>query len=110
MNVGEALLHGIEYTLIGMGTVFAVLIFIALCIKLMGIVIGGVRPKAKAAAAAAEPAQAETAAAAEESADEGLSPEIVAAIMAAIQTKLDAEVGAGGYRLRNIRRAEWRHM
>ena len=42
--------------------------------------------------------------------DTGVSPEIVAAIMGAIQMKLDAEVGEGGYRLRNIRRAEWRHM
>jgi hypothetical protein len=76
---------------------------------LMGRIIGGVKPKAKAEAAASA-----AAAAAEsevpEVEDEGLSPEIVAAIMGAIQMKLDAEVGEGGYRLRNIRRAEWRHM
>ena len=109
MDVGNALLHGLEYTAIGMGTVFAVLIFISFCIMLMGRIIGGVKPKAKAEAAASA-----AAAAAEsevpEVEDEGLSPEIVAAIMGAIQMKLDAEVGEGGYRLRNIRRAEWRHM
>ncbi len=107
MDVGNALLHGLEYTAIGMGTVFAVLIFISFCIMLMGRLIGGVKPKAKTEAAATAAAAESEAPAAEE---EGLSPEIVAAIMGAIQMKLDAEVGEGGYRLRNIRRAEWRHM
>lgn len=109
MDVGNALLHGLEYTAIGMGTVFCVLIFISFCIMLMGRLVGGVKPKAKTEAAAnadATVAETETPAAEEE----GLSPEIVAAIMGAIQMKLDAEVGEGGYRLRNIRRAEWRHM
>ena len=107
MSVGEALIHGLEYTAIGMGTVFCVLIFISFCIMLMGKLIGPKKPKAEAEAAA-EAAPAETEAAAP--VDNGLSPEIVAAIMAAVQMKLDAEIGAGGYRLRNIRRAEWRHM
>ena len=107
MSLGQVLLHGLEYTVIGMGTVFCVLIFISFCIRLMGIALRGRKPKVAAAAAAAE-AKAESEAPAPE--EDGVSPEIVAAIMAAIQMKLDAEVGEGGYRLRNIRRAEWRHM
>ena len=107
MSLGQVLLHGLEYTVIGMGTVFCVLIFISFCIMLMGIALRGRKPKVAAAAAPAE-AKAESEAPAPE--EDGLSPEIVAAIMAAIQAKLDAEVGEGGYRLRNIRRAEWRHM
>ena len=107
MSLGQVLLHGLEYTVIGMGTVFCVLIFISFCIMLMGLVLNGKKPKAAAAAAPAE-AKAESEAPAP--VDDGVSPEIVAAIMAAIQMKLDAEVGEGGYRLRNIRRAEWRHM
>ncbi len=107
MSLGQVLLHGLEYTVIGMGTVFCVLIFISFCIMLMGIALRGRKPKAAAAAAPAE-AKAESEAPAPE--EDGVSPEIVAAIMAAIQMKLDAEVGEGGYRLRNIRRAEWRHM
>lgn len=109
--MGEALLHGLEYTAIGMGTVFAVLIFISLCITLMGKVIGGVKKKPKAAVETAATAETQPAAGEETMPEEdGVSPEIVAAIMAAIQMKLDEEIGVGGYRLRNIRRAEWRHM
>ena len=107
MSVGEILLHGLEYTAIGMGTVFCVLIFISFCIMLMGKALNA-KPKAKAEAAAVSPEPAE---AVEETVEEdGVSPEVVAAIMAAIQMKLDGEIGVGGYRLRNIRRAEWRHM
>lgn len=107
MSLGQVLLHGLEYTVIGMGTVFCVLIFISFCIMLMGLILNGKKPKAAAAAAPAEATEENEATAQEE---DGVSPEIVAAIMAAIQMKLDAEVGEGGYRLRNIRRAEWRHM
>ncbi len=108
MSLGQVLLHGLEYTVIGMGTVFCVLIFISFCIMLMGKALNGKKPKAAAATAAPAETKAENEAPAPE--EDGVSPEIVAAIMAAIQMKLDAEVGEGGYRLRNIRRAEWRHM
>lgn len=110
MSVGEALLHGLEYTAIGMGTVFVVLIFISYCIMLMGKLIGPKKPSADDAADAKDLASIEAAVETPAAEDTGVSPEIVAAIMGAIQMKLDAEVGEGGYRLRNIRRAEWRHM
>lgn len=110
MGVGEALLHGLEYTAIGMGTVFVVLIFISYCITLMGKLIGPKKPSADDAADTKDLASIEAAVETPAAEDTGVSPEIVAAIMGAIQMKLDAEVGEGGYRLRNIRRAEWRHM
>lgn len=114
MGLGEVLLHGVEYTIIGMGTVFSVLIFISFCIMLMGKTLKSIEAR-KAAKAAAKAAPAEEAKAAESTEaapaeDNGLAPEIVAAIMAALQMKFDGEIGEGGYRLRNIRRAEWRHM
>lgn len=114
MGLGEVLIHGVEYTIIGMGTVFAVLIFISFCIMIMGKTVkkmdaaAEARAAAKAAPAEAAPEKAEAAEAAAE--DGGLAPEVVAAIMAALQMKFDGEIGEGGYRLRNIRRAEWRHM
>jgi sodium pump decarboxylase gamma subunit len=107
MSVGQVLLHGLEYTAIGMGTVFCVLIFISFCIMLMGKVLNRA-PKASVEAAPVNAEPVENVETAVE--EDGVSPEIVAAIMAAIQMKLDGEIGVGGYRLRNIRRAEWRHM
>ena len=116
--MGDTLIHGIEYTVIGMGTVFAVLIFISFCIMLMGKTVRKMDAFTEARLAAKAEKNAEAIEAPEEAAeasetapeDSGLSPEIVVAIMAALQMKFDEEIGVGGYRLRNIRRAEWRHM
>lgn len=112
--MGEVLLNGVGYTVIGMGTVFSVLVFISFCIMVMGKTLKAMDDRA-AAKTSAKAAPAEAPAEAAESAEaapdnNGLEPEIVAAIMAAIQMKFDGEIGVGGYRLRNIRRAEWRHM
>ena len=51
-----------------------------------------------AAAAAAEPA-----------AEEGIRPEVVAAVTAAIHQYLKDEGMDEGYVVRNVRRATWRH-
>ena len=105
MSLGQIFITALLYTLIGMGTVFCVLIFISICIWLLGKAFGPKKPAAQAAAAAA----AVTAAELEE--PEGIRPEVVAAIMAAIHQQLKDEEGVeeGDYIVRNVRRATWRH-
>ena len=101
MGLGQIFITALLYTLIGMGTVFAVLIFISICIWLLGKAFAPKKPAAQAAAAAAaEPAE-----------PEGIRPEVVAAIMAAIHQQLKDEEGVeeGDYIVRNVRRATWRH-
>ena len=98
MSLGQIFLTALLYTLIGMGTVFCVLIFISICIWLLGKAFAPKKPAVQAAAAAAaEP--------------EGIRPEVVAAIMAAIHQQLKDEEGVPeeGYIVRNVRRATWRH-
>ena len=102
MSLGQIFITALLYTLIGMGTVFCVLIFISICIWLLGKAFGPKKPAVQAAAAAA---------AAEPEEPEGIRPEVVAAIMAAIHQQLkDVEgVAEGDYIVRNVRRATWRH-
>ncbi|MBR3125973.1 MAG: OadG family protein [Mogibacterium sp.] len=101
MSLGQIFLTALLYTLIGMGTVFAVLIFISICIWLLGKAFAPKKPAVQAvAAAAAEPEE-----------PEGIRPEVVAAILAAIHQQLKDEEGVPeeGYIVRNVRRATWRH-
>ena len=101
MGLGAIFETALLYTLIGMGTVFCVLMFISVCIWLLGLVCGPEKEKEKeegAAAAAAEPA-----------AGEGIRPEVVAAVTAAIHQYLKDEGMDEGYVVRNVRRATWRH-
>ena len=101
MSLGQIFITALLYTLIGMGTVFCVLIFISICIWLLGKAFAPKKPAAQAvAAAAAEPEE-----------PEGIRPEVVAAIMAAIHQQLKDEEGEPeeGYIVRNVRRATWRH-
>ncbi len=103
MSLGQIFITALLYTLIGMGTVFCVLIFISICIWLLGKAFAPKKPAVEAAAAAA---------AAEPEEPEGIRPEIVAAIMAAINQQLAEENEGGeveGYIVRNVRRATWRH-
>ena len=101
MSLGQIFITALLYTLIGMGTVFAVLIFISICIWLLGKAFGPRKPAVQAAAAVA----------AEPEGPEGIRPEVVAAIMAAIHQQLKDEEGVeeGDYIVRNVRRATWRH-
>ncbi len=106
MSIGEILKVGAIDTVLGMGTVFAILIFIAVCIWLMG---KAVAPKKVAVAEAAPAAAIEPA----ETSQDGLAPEIVAAITAAILQQIREEQGeaaAEGYIVRNVRRAQWKHI
>lgn len=100
MGLGAIFKTALLYTLIGMGTVFCVLIFISVCIWLLGLVCG---PQTKKEAGA----EAVTAAAPE--AAEGIRPEVVAAVTAAIHQHLIEEGMEEGYVVRNVRRATWRH-
>ena len=98
MGLGAIFKLALIYTLIGMGTVFCVLIFISLCIWLLGLACGPKKPAAAGAPAAApeEP--------------EVIRPEIIAAITAAVHQQMKDEEGPDeGYIVRNVRRATWRH-
>ena len=102
MSLGQIFLTALLYTLIGMGTVFAVLIFISICIWIMGILCREKKPAALAAGAAAAAKPAEEPA--------GITPETVAVITAAIYQYIKDEEGdSGEYIVRNVRRATWRH-
>ena len=100
MSIGQIFITALLYTLIGMGTVFCVLIFISICIWLLGKAFAPRKPAVQAAAAAAGPEE-----------PEGIRPEVVAAITAAIHQQLKDEEGVPeeGYIVRNVRRATWRH-
>lgn len=107
MSIGEILKVGAIDTVLGMGTVFAILIFIAFCIWLMGKLCA---PKAAATAAAAAAPQPE---AAPEDAFDGFTPETVAVITAAIHQMIADEQGEAateGYIVRNVRRAQWKRI
>ena len=100
MGLGAIFRTALLYTLTGMGTVFCVLIFISLCIWLLGLVCGPEKNTEKGPAAAS----------AEPDAPEGIRPEVVAAVTAAVHQHLKDEEGTDeGYVVRNVRRATWRH-
>ena len=99
MGLGEIFRTALLYTLTGMGTVFCVLMFISVCIWLLGLACG---PKKEKETAAGKPEAAAEAA-------EGIRPEVVAAVTAAIHQHLKEEGTEEGYVVRNVRRATWRH-
>ena len=103
MSLGQIFITALLYTLIGMGTVFTVLIFISICIWLLGKAFAPKQAASQAAPAAAATEEPEE--------PEGIRPEVVAAIMAAIHQQLKDEEGVPeeGYIVRNVRRATWRH-
>ena len=72
MGLGAIFKTALLYTLIGMGTVFCVLIFISVCIWLLGLVCGPEKKTEKGPAAAS----------AEPDTTEGIRPEVVAAVTA----------------------------
>ena len=106
MSLQEILKLAAVDTVLGMGTVFAVLIIISLCIWALGVAFKQEEPKAAAAAAAAP-------AAPKAQASNDADAEIVAAISAAIsqfiKNQYGEEVDEGQYIVRNIRRASWKH-
>ena len=97
MSFQEIIRIALVDTVLGMGTVFAILIFISICIW------GSLcREKPKAAPVA------EAAPAADE---DGITPEMIAAITAAVHQYIKDQ-NAGNeeeYIVRNVRRATWRH-
>lgn len=97
---------GLSYTLIGMGTVFLMLLFISLVIWLIGRVVGGTGKKAAPAAPAAPAvASAPEPEVISEPETGGISNEIIAVISAAVAA-FNAKEAAGGdsYVVRSIRR------
>ena len=104
MTIQEILKIAAVDTVLGMGTVFAVLIIISLCIWALGMALKQEEPKAAAAAAPAaqkaEPA---------DDADGEVVAAITAAISQFIRNQYGEEVDEGQYIVRNIRRATWRH-
>ena len=104
MSFGEIARIAGEYTALGMGIVFAILIFISICIWLLGLICRDRKP------AAAEPIvnnEPQTAAGADE-----IGPEIIAVITAAIHQHIKDENGGSEteeYIVRKVRRATWKH-
>ncbi len=105
MSFGEIAKIAGEYTALGMGVVFAILIFISICIWILGLVCRDRKTAAKVAEAA--PAAVQPV----EDTDE-ISPEIIAVITAAIHQHIKDENGGvenEGYIVRQVRRATWKH-
>ncbi|MBQ1396690.1 MAG: OadG family protein [Eubacterium sp.] len=110
MALGELFRIAIADTVMGMGTVFVVLIFIAFIIWLLGFIPKWEEKRAKAKAAAS-PAEAPAPAAARSAAEPQGDAELVAVITAAVMAYMESEApgSSDGYVVRNIRRAAWRH-
>lgn len=109
MSIGEILKVGAIDTVLGMGTVFCILIFIAFCIWLMGKACAPKQTETAAPAAAAPKAEAVPVS----TAYDGFTPETVAIITAAIIQHIADEQGeaaAEGYIVRNVRRAQWKRI
>lgn len=104
MTIQEILKIAAIDTVLGMGTVFAVLIIISLCIWALGMALKQEEPKAAQAAA---PAAAKAAPA--DDADGEVVAAITAAISQFIKNQYGEEVDEGQYIVRNIRRATWKH-
>ncbi len=101
MSLGEIFRIALIDTALGMGTVFLILIFISVCIWVMGLLCAEKKPAAAPSGAAAAVAG-----------DDGLSPELVAVITAAVHQYIADENGGidiDDYIVRNVRRATWRH-
>ncbi len=104
MTIQEIMKIAAIDTVLGMGTVFAVLIIISLCIWALGMALKQEEPKAAQAAA---PAAAKAAPA--DDADGEVVAAITAAISQFIKNQYGEEVDEGQYIVRNIRRATWKH-
>ena len=109
LTIQEILKMAAVDTVLGMGTVFSVLILISLVIYALGVALKQEDPAvAKAAAAAAAPAAAPKANA--NDADAEVVAAISAAISQFIRNQYGAQVDDGQYIVRNIRRASWKHI
>jgi sodium pump decarboxylase gamma subunit len=109
MTIQEILKLAAVDTVLGMGTVFTVLIIISLFIWAIGVAFKQEDPKAAAPEAAAAAAAAPKAEAADDA-----DAEVVAAISAAIsqfiKNQYGVEIDDGQYIIRNVRRASWKHI
>ena len=104
MSFGEIMVTGSIYTALGMGVVFAILIFISICIWALGIACRDRKAAAVEAVPVAEPQAADE--------TDEISPEIIAVITAAIHQHIRDEQGeteSEGYIVRQVRRATWKH-
>lgn len=109
MTLQEILKLAAVDTVLGMGTVFAVLIIISLFIWAIGVAF-----KQEDSKKAAAPAAAAAAAAPKAEAADDADAEIVAAISAAIsqfiKNQYGEDIDEGQYIVRNVRRASWKHI
>ena len=102
MSLGEIMKIAAIDTVLGMGTVFLILIFISVCIWLMGVLCREKTPAQAAASAQTSDADA---------GEGGITPELAAVITAAVHQYIKDQTGDSGeeYIVRNVRRATWRH-
>ena len=106
MSIGEICkIAGID-TILGMGTVFLILIIISIFIWLLGVLTGGATSSGKTVVETPSPAPAAEPSVRTDDA------QLVAVIMAAIRASKAAEgenVDDDAYVVRNIRRATWKY-
>ncbi len=95
---------GVMTTIIGLGVVFIVLIVLMFCIKAMRAIIEGTSRKKTVAVQAPAPEAALRAAAPAPAVEAGITPEVIAAIAAAISAVTGTAVS--GLRFTSIRRME----
>ena len=108
MTIQEILKLAAVDTVLGMGTVFAVLIIISLVIWAIGVAFKQEDPAVAAASAPAAKAAVPKAAATND-ADAEIVAVISAAISQFIKNQYGEEIGEGQYIVRNVRRASWKH-
>ena len=107
MSLGEILITAGEFTLLGTGTVFLVLIIIALVISCFGVLKNVLKDKEPEAAPAVKAPAAPAAAA--QTGDDQLIAVITAAIAAHMAEEQAEAPRDGEYVVRSIRRATWKH-
>ena len=110
MTLQEILKLAAVDTVLGMGTVFTVLIIISLFIWAIGVAFKQEDPKKAAVPAAAAAAAAAPKAEAADDADAEIVAAISAAISQFIKNQYGEEIGEGQYIVRNVRRASWKHI
>ena len=114
MNIGEICATAGIYTVLGMGTVFCILILISIIIWLLGVLTGGARagqqkPEEVHAPAPVKAVPAAAAAGVGPTDDAQIAAVIMAAIAASRAAAGEEELDDDAYVVRSIRRATWKY-
>ena len=100
----QAILYGLQVTVVGMLVVFAGLIILIACVKLMGTITGKGVKKKETPEQTPAPVQRVNTPAPQATQDRVLLAVITAAISAAMAAESGVQPGPGGFTVRSIRR------